>query len=412
MRKAINKNGLFVHVYDAIEGEDYFCPQCNAKMVLKRGDVRDHHFAHPNNSPCSDTWHYDMTGWHREWQDRFPKECQEIVVSANGRSHRADVLIENNKVVFEFQHSPMTSSEFEERNDFYNSLGYKVVWIFDVEDQYENDKLETIKTNTWKWKYAFHTFDFFDYSNPRVSLFLQFDNINPALVKVTWCTEDKGMSYFKVDGKDYSDYSVITSYAEDIALAKRTIPLSALYDELMYLYSQDHTEYYFGCPISTTHMCANSPIDIPEKEYPKIMPCMVCQFYSDNYEMICRKRFLDLKIEQDAMVTIEERDENGFISSISFAQNDESINKIDLPTFKQNISKDVYSLWREKNCSIATFRNVNTGKYIRIKNDPVEQFNRTGKVYGYLSDDKFHFGGLQIELYNLEKKIWIMEWHK
>ena len=47
-------------------------------------------------------------------------------------------LLEDKKVVYEFQHSPLSPEELDDRNAFYNSLGYKVIWIFDLFDQYEN----------------------------------------------------------------------------------------------------------------------------------------------------------------------------------------------------------------------------------------------------------------------------------
>ena len=69
-------------------------------------------------------------------------EYQEIVKTKDEQKHRADVLIESEKVVFEFQHSPLSPDEFEDRNSFYNSLGYKVIWVFDVEEQYQNEQIE------------------------------------------------------------------------------------------------------------------------------------------------------------------------------------------------------------------------------------------------------------------------------
>ena len=50
-----------------------------------------------------------------------------IVKVKDGQKHRADVLIEDKKVVYEFQHSSLSAEEFEDRNSFYNSLGYKVI---------------------------------------------------------------------------------------------------------------------------------------------------------------------------------------------------------------------------------------------------------------------------------------------
>jgi hypothetical protein len=69
-------------------------------MILKMGDVRIHHFSHAINSICKDAWHYDMTLWHYNWQNKFPKECQEVVKTCDGNKHRADVLIEDKKIEY------------------------------------------------------------------------------------------------------------------------------------------------------------------------------------------------------------------------------------------------------------------------------------------------------------------------
>ena len=127
---AFDKDGVKVFADEAFVKHDYFCPMCGEPLVLKKGEVRVPHFAHHAKSICCDPWHYDMTDWHREWQERFPRNTQEIVMDSNGEKHRADVCV--GKTVIEFQHSPLSFEEFDERNAFYTSLGYKVVWLFDV----------------------------------------------------------------------------------------------------------------------------------------------------------------------------------------------------------------------------------------------------------------------------------------
>ena len=97
-------DGKRVHIDDANKTEKYYCPSCKSELILKRGEERIHHFAHRKCDECKDSWHYDMTDWHYQWQNRFPPECQEVVKNHNGETHRADVLIEEFKTVFEFQH--------------------------------------------------------------------------------------------------------------------------------------------------------------------------------------------------------------------------------------------------------------------------------------------------------------------
>lgn len=117
-----------VHIDDAVRGQEYFCPVCGAEFIVRKGEIKAHHFAH--KSKCSDSWHYDMSEWHLRMQNLFPKECQEIVRTYDGETHRADVLMGD--VVLEFQHSPISSKEYRERTEFWMRNGYKVAWIFDV----------------------------------------------------------------------------------------------------------------------------------------------------------------------------------------------------------------------------------------------------------------------------------------
>ena len=142
---ASDYNDNRVHIDETHSNQEYYCPYCGAPLITKKGDVRQHHFAHKQNHLCSDTWahsgsgSYDVSPWHNEWQSLFPKENQEVKLVLGETKHRADVLID--RTVVEFQHSIMPVAAFDNRNNFYFNLGYKVVWLFDLSDLYENGQL-------------------------------------------------------------------------------------------------------------------------------------------------------------------------------------------------------------------------------------------------------------------------------
>lgn len=410
---ALDKNGQRVHINSAKRNEHYFCPCCGSEMVMRLGDVRSHHFSHRIEDFCKDSWHYDMTEWHYNWQSRFNVECQEVVKEFNGEKHRADVLIEESKVVFEFQHSPLSPEEFEERNNFYNKLGYKVIWVFDVEEQYENEMLENYQSNLWSWKRPRRTFNFFNYRNNNVILFLELSNENEYLVKVTWCTNDNGLSKFATDGNEYDGSFIVQMYCKNVGFTKKEYRFSDLYDKLVKINSRDHTTYYFGCPISKTHKCASTSIDIPESKYDEIMPCCECKFNNqgNNYgHFICKKRFKDLQLDGDTLVKIESRDLKGFINKISYFENG-IIKYLNVPTFTEKESKNIFDLWNE-DYKIVTFKNVRTGNYIRIRKNPKDQFLKYKKVYGWFSKDRYSFPRESTELYDIDKKEWVVVWFK
>ena len=132
MFKANDKNGKGVWIDNTISGDEYFCPTCGEPLIIKakNSEAVRPYFSHKKGTSCTDNWHYDMSEWHREWQEKFPEQCREVVLENNGIKHRADVLINN--TVIEFQHSPITHKEILERNNFYLSCGCPVVWVFDA----------------------------------------------------------------------------------------------------------------------------------------------------------------------------------------------------------------------------------------------------------------------------------------
>lgn len=151
MLVAINDLGERVLASNATKDKKYYCPVCNEDVILKQGKTNITHFAH-KSCECTDNWQYDMSEWHINMQSYFDKIYQEVVITRNGKKHRADIL--KDRIVVEFQHSPISSKEFMDRNKFYVSAGLKVIWVFDVTKQIDNGQLEWNynKDNMMKWK--------------------------------------------------------------------------------------------------------------------------------------------------------------------------------------------------------------------------------------------------------------------
>ncbi len=198
-----------VDVEDAISGGDYHCPSCGAQVIVKDGKVNAKHFAHVAGV-CTDNWHYDMSEWHRRMQKYFPKNSREIVVTDGKRIHRADVLIK--KTVIEIQHSPISAEEFAERNEFFHSLGYKIVWIFDVSEPFEQENLYFYSDeNPWKmaWKHPMRIFSAgpkpSDYNyNYAVWLYLGDDEKDDYILKVVWSIRDEyGPDFSRIVVSDF-----------------------------------------------------------------------------------------------------------------------------------------------------------------------------------------------------------------
>ena len=135
---ALTYDGKRISIDNAQKDVLYFCPICGEKLTIRAVNSCNvkTHFAHKRGTECLDNWSHDMSEWHLAWQKRFPEECREVVVENDGVKHRADILIGDN--VIEFQHSPITFDEIMQRNNFYLSCGYNVVWVFDANDRIKN----------------------------------------------------------------------------------------------------------------------------------------------------------------------------------------------------------------------------------------------------------------------------------
>jgi competence protein CoiA len=97
-----------------------YCDICNKEVIPKCGQIKVWHFAHKVSNDC-DSWSEEETQWHKDWKDKFPKECQEVKVG----NHRADIKC--NDIIIEFQHSPLSSEQIIERENFYPNM----IWVLD-----------------------------------------------------------------------------------------------------------------------------------------------------------------------------------------------------------------------------------------------------------------------------------------
>lgn len=151
MNIAIDDKGNRITASNAVKGEIYKCPLCNAEVIVKQGEINIDHFAHKSHE-CLDSWHYDMSEWHYSMQNRFPEEQREVVVRHNGEIHRADILF--GKQVVEFQHSQISIEEVKKRNKFYRDAGYDIAWVFDVQQQFDAGQIEDVEYDDalmYKW---------------------------------------------------------------------------------------------------------------------------------------------------------------------------------------------------------------------------------------------------------------------
>lgn len=211
---AVDYNDNRVHIDETHSNQDYYCPYCGAPLTTKKGEIRQHHFAHKQNHLCSDTWErshsYDISPWHNDWQSLFPKENQEVKLSLGDTKHRADVMID--RTVIEFQHSIMPVKAFDDRNNFYFNLGNKVIWLFDLSDLLEDQLFykETGNGLEFHWRNPKKAFNNYDIQSGCIDLFFQLKSEpNVGIVRVTDVSAN-GFEYFYtskfIDKDDFLTY--------------------------------------------------------------------------------------------------------------------------------------------------------------------------------------------------------------
>ena len=436
---AINEKGYRVHIEKTNNDEQYFCPTCGEKLILKRGDIRIHHFAHYSKNLCKDTWDYDMSYWHQNWQSKFPIECQEVVKELNGEKHRADVLIEDAKVVIEFQHSKLSFEEFNERNTFYKKLGYKVIWIFDVVEEIDNCELfpDEERKELYRWKNAKWKFNKIDLKD-NVLVYFQSNNHfnddekikmylnNPnsysenselskyyfrhqcdsgTLMKVDWVC-DEGFKVF-ISNFEQSVTSFLNKFSEYIDITFST-NIKELNDNLTFMGKIKKVRYFYGCPLAFDHICIDSRYYADGIDAPC---CEECEYgYTLDEFGQCKKAIHDLKIDGNSKLKGYTINSNGIITKIKYeVDSNIYIKEKESYDFK-NIYDSIPNIWSKYNLKIATFKNVVCGEYVRITDNPLNQLSKYRNIYGKKSKNQMSFNDDSVKIIEANNKCWILVW--
>ena len=198
---AIDKDFNRIHIEDAVAKQECYCPYCGERLFQKKGELRRHHFSHMPKSVCKDSWadSYDMSDWHYDWQNSVPKDNQEVLLALDEIKHRADVLI--GRTVTEFQRSNMSSKAFSDRNNFYFNLGYKVIWVFDFQEQYNSGRLRCdADKKTFHWTKPRNTFNLYEILTGQVELFFQLTNEQDGTLVKVGNISPSGFEEFTVSG--------------------------------------------------------------------------------------------------------------------------------------------------------------------------------------------------------------------
>lgn len=133
---ALDEKDQIIAAHQADKQKNYYCLECQSHVRRRGGFLKQVHYYHIEpNRLCRQSGktlaHLQVQSYIQkmfpscELEKRFPT-IQRI----------ADACVEEERLVFEVQCSPISAKEVEERNRAYQSLGYQVVWI--LHDQLYN----------------------------------------------------------------------------------------------------------------------------------------------------------------------------------------------------------------------------------------------------------------------------------
>lgn len=414
MQFANNEKGERTYILEANEDSRYYCPFCEAPMIQRRGQINIPHFAHAKGCLCTDNWKYeDMSEWHASWQERYPLVNREVAVINELGRHRADILINN--TVIEFQHSPMSAEEFQERNNFYTACGYKVIWLFDVRADYQADLTadDDKEKGEYYWKHAPKTLSGFDiYGSVHVYFHLQ-DKTNEEdgiIIRLTGCNDGDLRHFKSAPAACYTEEEFVeltstgtVNRSEDLSGKNR------LCHDLYIIRRKDNDmDEAFGCPINQDGFASEVASD-------KRLGCQNCEFARTLATSVlgyrkCACRFREFLDQVDTVLETESIE--GQICSFSYIAKDQSIKtaKVEIPESPTMSIADLASVY---DAGAMIVRNVQSGQKFKITGDVEAMLDKYNRIYGYMWMDYYSsFSKQSNEIYYIWKQEWVVCWFR
>lgn len=169
---ACNVDGERVAGDDANKGDRYFCQQCNQQVVVKKGRINIHHFAHfPGSPPC--VWWEPESEKHLAMKERIMQLLtrDNAVILAEFEyklTHKSyalypDVyveLVDGTRIAIECQISSKSLQDFVWKTLSYSDMSVYTLWLF-PDDNYAHmafmdteTRISDIRLRSHYWNYG------------------------------------------------------------------------------------------------------------------------------------------------------------------------------------------------------------------------------------------------------------------
>lgn len=382
MNYVFNEFGEKVLIKNGVRNKDYICPICNQKVFLS-GRFSKNYIYHYKDYPCTlIPYFYEKEGkiFLTYFKNLFPEENQDIVLNdvKTNKNILVDVLVDEKALRF----IPLTykKKNFDLEKKILLKKAKELIYIIYIENEIEKGMVELNEYTNSNQLYFHHCDndfkDMLDLINDKtINNFSLYFLISSTFKNKTNAIKSEGYVPYKrnllikaTESKQYNknNYSVKTTKIIEIEdflkeFKVKFIPTfisqNNLYDELRYVYTDEESDIYYGCPLSKTHLCSTSKVENEE-----IREMRNCKDGCSPYYPFCNKRIESLKINENVKITKVCRTRTGLITYIEGLDNNKIVKFIpkSLKSFENNISKDLFKV----------FYNIEKGYYIKlISND-------------------------------------------
>lgn len=133
----------------------FFCPVCQGQVVLKKGKIKEHHYAHRDNSGCM--YGTNETQIHYKCKREIyqallsHKKCLQCEMEKQIDKVRPDIfaIINHKKVAIEVQKTDIDIDKIYQKTIYYNKKNINVLWLTPYE---KPNLLWREKEGTWVYK--------------------------------------------------------------------------------------------------------------------------------------------------------------------------------------------------------------------------------------------------------------------
>ena len=297
--------------------------------------------------------------------------------------HRADVFINN--TVIEFQHSPISVKEFDERNQFYTRNGHTLVWLFDWTEQY-GDKLTSNEEETvFYWnrpRGIFENFDLYGSVHLYGQLRKPTNSDDRVIVRIT------GLGYERMSTIENEKYSV-GEFVELTTSLKRRGRAESI-DKKRFCFAFPIEKFTNGA-LAVNSCLVNADGIGPVHHREGYINCGECEFCvrQGKFHVYCSARYQDfLNSDINEMIyRVEKRGENQDIIQIVYMDSCSNLKIIEIVE-PPSSAKSILELWKKYSPRMMIVRSVKTDWRYIIKRDPIKQYEKYKCVYGYRQKQK------------------------